>query len=378
MLHSAGYRGELAYRLHRGIKVPVQARDIIHELDAATRAYYNGVAPAVELNRFSVDQDHMRRAILELEADGLCERRVSGKPINMLASNEKTGNLNGREIWVWLSPRPAKPEVVKADWETEKQANKKRKKPPQIWGVFFPIRKILKLVKIHSPQVSLFLHQSVFSAQEQAIITQAWENATETFVDAIANGIKGLQSNEILPTSKIDTPPAPDSVDQTTVPPQNRGVKPPQNSGVSEPAYRKEKKVEKKEGRLAGRLEVVLLAGKASQPAPSIEQKLTVLLVSRGFPPKPSIIKQLASILREVPSDGFGAIMDERRRRGEIGVALLPQLALEYVRTWEAYQNAVQDGVQPKPPRKPAGRQDFVEGALEFMRQRVARGQKPL
>src|SRR5579859_7193246 len=81
ILHTVGYQGELAVRLVRGKRVPFTVADIGRELfEVATQYYTEGGIPKEEVERYAEkvrwDQRDIRRAVAEIEEDGVLERKT--------------------------------------------------------------------------------------------------------------------------------------------------------------------------------------------------------------------------------------------------------------------------------------------------------------
>jgi hypothetical protein len=96
MLHSPGYQGELACTMRNGKKVPLTSGDIINELFVVAKKYYTagGIkATEEEMAQRKETKEHVRRALRELEEDGVALRQDdTGVPLRDLAEDpQETG-----------------------------------------------------------------------------------------------------------------------------------------------------------------------------------------------------------------------------------------------------------------------------------------------
>ena len=106
MLHTAGFRGELAQVVKKQQVVPMRLPDVAKELRQVEQEYYQavGIEPPAAITDWNV-----RRKFRELEEDGACERRLNGvavRPESNLISKEI-------QIFVWFEPKKPARQIIK-------------------------------------------------------------------------------------------------------------------------------------------------------------------------------------------------------------------------------------------------------------------------
>lgn len=186
LLHTAGYQGELAQIMKRGHKTPVTSQDIAEGLQHAAVEYYRGAGIALTKQQIAdliTDRANLRKALSEMEDDGMCERRVEDKPLKSIPIGEREAKLNGKvEIYVFLKPRKADTEVIRREFAESIAISM----PENVQGVNFhppdfSIQQITRLLKIENPALSKFLRLASSNPSYMAIVSQAWENSRENF-----------------------------------------------------------------------------------------------------------------------------------------------------------------------------------------------------
>ena len=122
-LHAESYQGELAMGMFRGRKIPLSPAGIAKELHDAALSFYAeaGKELTVEAKKtLKVSRQNVRRALAELEEEGVAERRtVEGILLRDLSQEQlKRLPIGGIRLYFFLRPRPAKkvPDVVKHDY----------------------------------------------------------------------------------------------------------------------------------------------------------------------------------------------------------------------------------------------------------------------
>lgn len=164
MLHSPGYNGQEATTMRNKKKVPLTPGDIVQELWKAAREYYEGAgikANEKEWLALKETKEHLRRALMELEEDGVALRTDGkGTPLCKLSESELRRLPSGRtRIYFWLIPHAANQENVVGEWQDRQEAaftpdgsdepeNTEVAKP---WLPPPPIWQILKVFQIASP-----------------------------------------------------------------------------------------------------------------------------------------------------------------------------------------------------------------------------------
>lgn len=217
MLHTTGYRGELATTKRDDQIVPLTAADIAAELHRAAKDYYKSAGIEDKEGAFASlkeDRAEIRATLAALEEDGVAERQtIKGTPLRDLTGDQLRRLPSGQtRILFWLKPKAADPERVRAQWE-ERQAEIElssddddfatdgdaqladEEESVSRWDVSkvevgkYPLRpvaiqQILFNFGIESPEKT-----KMEDPAYQAIITRAWAAARETFLHVVNSSL---------------------------------------------------------------------------------------------------------------------------------------------------------------------------------------------
>ena len=122
-LHAESYQGELALGMFRGKKIPLSPAGIAKELHDEALAFYAEAGKNLrdeEKKTLKVSRQNVRRALAELEEEGVAERRtVEGLLLRDLSHEQLRRLPIGRiRLYFFVRPRPAKrvPDVIKYDY----------------------------------------------------------------------------------------------------------------------------------------------------------------------------------------------------------------------------------------------------------------------
>lgn len=194
MLQASGYNDETAWFSERGRQIPLTPAHIIRILHAEAKRYFTEAGIKDENGGFAALREtkmSLRAAIVALEEDGVCERRVDGKPISTIPRKERELVSGQTRLCFFARPKPSDPEQVHSEW-AQLQA---RILEPAIGdspgeGV------ILSLPPIRIPQIlKLFQFQipgkAQISTQEyHEKVTRSYEAAREIFIKVMEEGVK--------------------------------------------------------------------------------------------------------------------------------------------------------------------------------------------
>jgi hypothetical protein len=354
MLHTAGYKGELAKTKRNGEVVLLTAGDIVREILEEAETFFKPVSKDKKtISKFKISKENMRKGMENLENKGLMERRVNGKPLRELPPKERQ-RLAGKgqvELWFWGEPHPANIQLIKDQWDRElSQVNTQVVNGGLLRG--FPdvlsINQILKTFVVDKATIAkIGSHPN-----HDLIITEALE--VSKFKDCQA------KFNEVVTRRLLEV-----------VPPDLPEVVPP--GGAIEEKKVESELLKKGAGGLVGSLTVEappVQQVPASQPAATAHQnpteEITEGLIARGFDPVPSIIEKIRLTLKDAPVSGFFAFLDERRGRGTaVGRGLLPAIAQEYMQT---RQVAATVTAHPIPPVRA---KSAIDRAKELLKKRL-------
>lgn len=179
ILHSAGYQGEHAQMMKGGHKIAVQTADIADDLMKAAAKYYRDAGILLDKAAYEAlrpGTQEMRRAIADMEEDGICERRYKGKPVRDMPLKERQARLNGKiDLYFWLRPRKAQADIVRQEYE---QARETETTPPD-----FSATRVINHLQAESKRLSLFILHLEPSKQET--ITKAWDEFVQVFKKCI-------------------------------------------------------------------------------------------------------------------------------------------------------------------------------------------------
>lgn len=239
VLGAAGYQSEVAHSMRNGIKVEMQHTDIRGALHKADVKHFREAGYPLtkeHLAKLYTDKDRIRRALAEIEEDGLCERRCNGVPLREMSEKDRQARLNGKiQIYVWLRPRNANPEAIRQDWEAfNSDSNQVGKKSlPE-----YSIDQRIKDLHFENSDLSKFFRHCLSDPSLREIVTQAWEEdarkkveeARESFVQGVFKRLpegvlKKLPQGvaAVLPFNEVieeeineEKPPAPQAPRKTT------------------------------------------------------------------------------------------------------------------------------------------------------------------
>jgi len=105
---------------------PIRVSDIRDELHRHAVRYYRSAKIKKDLSGLKETIPNLRRALAELEEDGICERRRTsdGRPIRELSEEESRKLSNGKtRIYCFSQPRPATAESVRRNYEERLHEN---------------------------------------------------------------------------------------------------------------------------------------------------------------------------------------------------------------------------------------------------------------
>jgi hypothetical protein len=183
ILHTGGYQGELAVKMAHGKKEPMTIADIAKELNQATTVYYREAGIDKPLERFGVTPEGIRRAILDLQEDGLCERR---------------GDTRGAiEIYCWLIPKTPPAERVRKQYA---EAVAEKQTPPD---ETFSIPQVFRAFHLPLPTKS-----QTADAEYRAKVEQCYEAARQQFITALktAGVSPNLRQSRSSPVVRLSSP----------------------------------------------------------------------------------------------------------------------------------------------------------------------------
>jgi hypothetical protein len=122
-LHSESFQGECAKTMFRGKTIPLSPFHIAKELHDEALLFYAQAGKKLtdeQKARLKVGRQNIRRALVELEEEGVAERRTEdGTPLRDLSPKQLKRLQTGKiRLYFFIRPRPAKnvPEVVKNDY----------------------------------------------------------------------------------------------------------------------------------------------------------------------------------------------------------------------------------------------------------------------
>lgn len=347
MLHTAGYQGQVAMTMRGGKKVPLAPNDIIKELHAAAIKYFrDGGIEATEedLAKLRETKETIRRALQELEEDGVCQRTdTKDTPLSKLTPAELKRLQSGKtRLYFWLKPQNATAKTVAQEW-AERQVNpptppvdKNRLLVPPIW-------KILNVFQIQKPAKS-----QLSDAQFQQRVMHAYDTARAAFLREIEVDIACLLDPVDTPRShEVDTPGGAFEIKEERnsreevgrkveiIPPTDLLPAPLPELPHQNPVFR----------------EVVRVIAEHATPtigeAPTRAQYLEIFTRLDGASPEH---------LRER--------IEAKKARGKLNsVMVLPYLADDCAKT--------KDSWRPQIERKPAGKKSFAESVTEEAERRL-------
>ena len=204
--------------------MPFTSVDIAHELNRASDDYFKAAGIKEKTLERKKTQEHVRRALVDLEEDGLCERRVNGKPLQKITKSDLQSAFKGTiEIYCWLLPHMPAEERIQKQWQEAKDAETDRR---QVAFKFSPV-KIFKSLGV--PVDPDRLEESIVSAREQfeRAVNSIREKFSYTFTDS-----KDDTSKNLTETSP-NFPPITGGANQHTSTPPGRGASTPPGRGGS-------------------------------------------------------------------------------------------------------------------------------------------------
>ena len=204
ILHSAGYQSEIAVQMKNGERIPVTAADIASELQRVAAKYYHEAAIREQLT--DTTREKVRRCLVDLESDGLCQRDINHR------------------IHVWLIPKLPKPARIKKQWREAKAAD------PQME---FQFNQLFRAFHLPLPKKS----QSSDPAYQKTV-ERAFESARKQFLEVLSESKSDRIENLIQPSPFI-----PQVVLSIPRPPVEEAPRPPVEGAL----YKEENKVENKE-----------------------------------------------------------------------------------------------------------------------------------
>ena len=230
ILHTAGYQGEHAQTMKGGHKTAVQPPDIADELQKAAARYYRKAG--VMLDKPAFDQlrpgpTDMRRALAQMEEDGICERRYKGTTLRSMPVKERQSRLNGKiDLYVWLRPKEANPENVKQEYQESANLQLSQSSLPEI-----SMSQIIKHFQKESERLSLYLRH--LKPEQQKAVSEAWEGFLQVvkeclpeadaqcLPEAVTQSLPSIRE-EIEEEILTETPPPPPPVQEQSEDPTTR------------------------------------------------------------------------------------------------------------------------------------------------------------
>lgn len=310
LLHSDGYRGERAVRQNEnGELVPVVAADIVKELNQVARKHYRHIG---ETYTDTIKKEHMRRALTEIEAEGLLDRRVAGKPITQLTEEERQRITDAVELWVFLKPHSPSKSAIQDDWLVEEET---QPEPPPSWAPRFTVAQLIRGFEIEDDDITEFLRSCENDPARQEILTGCIAKAREAFLSQ-------LQTNYFYLEQKANT---------------TEGVTESRPLGVTKRRghhYSLNRYLNSASGRAGEQVEAVRKSGERTARPPA---ELRVI-VSSYWMPDDSGLERLQQEIGDTPLEAFKAAVSARARRGVFGFGVLLETARRARQAWESAQ----------------------------------------
>lgn len=186
ILHTAGYKGEVARTMRGGKIVNFTPSVAIREIHKEAVEYYRSggvVASDADFEKLKETKEHVRRGYEDLEDDGVCERRANGKLLKDLTPKQRQSLSPGSiEYSFFLRPKPAKPENVRELWAaqmaepTTSSDDVSKAEVAMGWLPPVPISQVLKTFGFARPAKEV-----ITSPDYQKMISQAWAAAKKSF-----------------------------------------------------------------------------------------------------------------------------------------------------------------------------------------------------
>jgi hypothetical protein len=295
ILHTAGYQGEHAQMMKGGHKTSVQPPDIADALQQSAAKYYRDAGITLDkaaLNKLRPSAQDMRRALADMEEDGICERQYEGKALRDMPIKERQAKLNGKiDLYVWLKPRKPEAENVRQEWNSQVS---------EVPTPEFSNKLIIKYLKSGIPKLSLLLRQLEPAQQER--VSEAWRQFAQ-----VVNSCLPEAENQRLPEAVIQSP-----------------------------SFKREEIEEEKLSLRAG-------GRKDPQQAPTQTEE------TPARPPEDEFRSQLASrwqlddddygklceVLLDTPREDFWRAIQDRSRRGTFGFPIILECARKARKTFE-------------------------------------------
>ena len=196
LLHTAGYQGELAQVMKKGKNgpkvVPMRIPDVVKELRKVEQEYYQEAG--IESPAATSDWN-LRRAFRELEQDGICERRLNGKPV----LPESNLHLQTKEIqiYVWFEPHKPERQIVKR--------TRIRQEPVPVQTGLFDrriLRQIEKLLPTDDPRVAAYLKLAQSDTEHAQEVAKALARAAVLFNESLPLGEIQIVKSDLGATKK--------------------------------------------------------------------------------------------------------------------------------------------------------------------------------
>lgn len=195
MLHTAAYQGEAAFTMRHGKRVPLTPGDIIKELWGVAKEFYSAQRAAgatdAQIKGLREDKYHLRRALEELEDEGVCARLThEGVPLKDVPP-EKRQQLHGRiRLLFWLKPAAAGEATVEREWRRQIARLEEPEEGAKIWPLRTRIRLITQLLDFPKPGKTEIADASYIERVECALAAAkaAFKGAMEGLLGKGATG----------------------------------------------------------------------------------------------------------------------------------------------------------------------------------------------